>query len=134
MLADWEQFVREYMLDEPESLTGITDALNQITPLVDARNALAVAQRKRQTLGDIEEVQQTYAGEAAQLASIEIVDRRMVGDWVDERRLSQLGPEVHLLDAEINRLGDERQEMKTQQNGLTGERDKFDRTHRGGQQ
>ncbi len=49
----------------------------------------------------------------------------MVGDWVDERRLSQLGPEVHLLDAEINRLGDERQEMKTQQNELTGERDKL---------
>ena len=120
-----EQFVREYMLDEPESLTGIHDALNQITPLVEARNALAVAQRKRQTLGDIEEIQQIYAGDAAQLATVDVIDHQMVRDWVDEQRLASIGPEVELLDTEIARLGTECEEIKSQQAVLTGERDKL---------
>jgi uncharacterized protein YPO0396 len=120
-----EQFVREYMLDEPESLTGIHDALNQITPLVEARNALAVAQRKRHTLGDIEEIQQIYASDAAQLATVDIIDHQMVRDWVDEQRRASIGPEVELLDAEIARLGAECEEIKTQQAVLTGERDKL---------
>ena len=120
-----EQFVREYMLDEPESLTGISDALNQITPLVEARSALAVAQRKRRTLGDIEAIQQAYVSDSAQLATVDIIDHQMVRDWVDERRLAGIGPEVELLDAEINRLGAECDELQTQQDVLTGERDRL---------
>ncbi|MGV7423249.1 hypothetical protein PJK45_30090, partial [Mycobacterium kansasii] len=73
-----EQFVREYMLDEPESMAAISEALGQITPLVDARAALAIAQRQRQTLGDIEQIQQTYASDAAQLATVDVVDHHTV--------------------------------------------------------
>jgi len=120
-----EQFVREYMLDEPESYKGITDALNQITPLVEARNDLAMVRRKHQTLGDIEEIQLTYAGDTAQLAKVDIIDQQMVRDWVDERRLAQIGPEVDLLDAEINRLSAECDELKSQEEVLNGERDKL---------
>ena len=42
-----EQFVREYMLDEPDSLKRVPEALKQIDPLVEARTLLDVAQRKR---------------------------------------------------------------------------------------
>lgn len=120
-----EQFVREYMLDEPESLTGIRDALSQITPLVDARNALAVARRKRQILGDIGEIQQTYTSDAAALATVDVIDRQMVRDWVDEQRLSQITPQVEMLDAEITRLGAECEEIRSRQTMLTSERDQL---------
>lgn len=50
-----EQFVREFMLDEPDSLARLPEALKQIDPLVEARELLAVAQRKRKILGDIED-------------------------------------------------------------------------------
>lgn len=56
-----EQFVREFMLDEPDSLARLPEALKQIDPLVEARELLAVAQRKRKILGDIEKIQQRYA-------------------------------------------------------------------------
>ena len=49
-----EQFVREFMLDEPDSLARLPEALKQIDPLVEARELLAVAQKKRKILGDIE--------------------------------------------------------------------------------
>ena len=42
------------MLDEPDSLARLPEALKQIDPLVEARELLAVAQRKRKILGDIE--------------------------------------------------------------------------------
>ena len=38
-----EQFVREFMLDEPDSLARLPEALKQIDPLVEARELLAVA-------------------------------------------------------------------------------------------
>ncbi|HEY9305481.1 MAG TPA: ATP-binding protein, partial [Mycobacterium sp.] len=60
-----EQFVREFMLDEPSSLSRLPEALKQIDPLVDARELLAVAQRKRKILGDIEKIQQRYASESS---------------------------------------------------------------------
>ncbi|GBG39139.1 hypothetical protein NJB14197_07820 [Mycobacterium montefiorense] len=73
-----EQFVREFMLDEPDSLTRLPDALKQIDPLVDARELLAVAQRKRKILGDIEKLQQRYASESSDLGIIDLVDQSMV--------------------------------------------------------
>ncbi|MBF9520692.1 nuclease [Mycobacterium sp. MHSD3] len=120
-----EQFVREYMLDEPESMAAISEALGQITPLVDARAALAVAQRQRQTLGDIEQIQQTYASDAAQLATVDVVDHHTVRDYVDQQRLALAGPEIDLLDTEITRLGGECDEIQSRQDILTGERDKL---------
>jgi len=120
-----EQFVREYMLDVPESFTGVKDAVNQITPLVDARNALAVAQRKRTTLGDIEDINHRYVTESAQLASIDIIDTQMVHDWVNEQRLTLIGPEVARLDSEIERLGGERQELHSEREILVAKRDEL---------
>ncbi|ASF10909.1 hypothetical protein NBRGN_065_00390 [Nocardia brasiliensis NBRC 14402] len=118
-----EQFVRDYMLDVPESFTSIKDAVNQITPLVDARNALAVAQKKRGVLGDVEDIHDRYVTEGAQLASIDIIDQQMVRDWVDEQRLAQIEPEVLGLDTEIERIGAERQELSNQRDILTAKRD-----------
>jgi hypothetical protein len=45
------------MLDEPSSLARLPKALKQIDPLVEARDLLAVAQKKRKILGDIEQIQ-----------------------------------------------------------------------------
>ncbi|PRC49145.1 nuclease, partial [Mycobacterium sp. ITM-2017-0098] len=73
-----EQFVREFMLDEPESLARLPEALKQIDPLVEARELLAVAQRKRKILGDIEKIQQRYASESTDLGIIDLVDLPMV--------------------------------------------------------
>lgn len=120
-----EQFVREYMLDEPESLTGVADALAQITPLVEARNALAVVTRQRHTLGDIEQIRETYAADSAQLASVEVVDQQMVRTWVDHQRVEKARPEIGELDTEIERLGAERDSLQTQQDVLTGKRDEL---------
>ncbi|TRW89184.1 AAA family ATPase [Mycolicibacterium sp. 018/SC-01/001] len=120
-----EQFVREYMLDEPESLTGVADALGQITPLVEARNALAVVTRQRSTLGDIEQIQLTYVSESAQLAAVDIVDQPMVRAWVDHQRRDRARPEIERLTDEINRLGTERDTLTTEQDELTGKRDEL---------
>ncbi|MDT5152708.1 MAG: hypothetical protein QOI01_4441, partial [Mycobacterium sp.] len=84
-----EQFVREFMLDEPSSLTRLPDALKQIDPLVDARELLAVAQRKRKILGDIEGIQQRYGSESSDLGIIDLVDQPMVRAYTDHIRLSQ---------------------------------------------
>ena len=118
-----EQFVREYMLDEPKSLRELTTALEQISPLVDARNALAVAVSKRDTLDGIEENLQTYVSEAAQLSTIDLVERHMVGDWVDEQRLARIDPKVDQLDTEINRIGEECEAIAGKQRVLQAERD-----------
>ena len=47
------QFVREFMLDEPTSIAGISDALEQIDPLVEARELLDVSRRKRTILDNV---------------------------------------------------------------------------------
>lgn len=120
-----EQFVREYMLDVPESFTGIKDAVDQITPLVEARNALAVAQKKRNILGDIGDIHQRYVTEGAQLASIDVVDLQMVRDWIDEQRLAQISPEVTRLDTEIDRIGTEHDELVSQRATAIAKRDEL---------
>ncbi|MDV3219407.1 ATP-binding protein [Mycobacterium avium] len=120
-----EQFVRDYMLDTPESITGIRDAVEAITPLVDARKALGVAQSKRRVLGDIEIIHDRYVTESAQLASIGIVDKQMVHDWVDELRLAAIGPEVSVLDADIEQIGAERDELNSKNRVLVRTRDEL---------
>lgn len=120
-----EQFVREYMLDIPASFTGIKDSVDQITPLVEARKALAVAQKKRHTLGDIEDVHLRYVTEGAQLASIDVIDMEMLRDWIDDQRLTQIGPEVERLDADIERIGAERDELSSQRGIMIAKRDEL---------
>jgi uncharacterized protein YPO0396 len=120
-----EQFVREYMLDVPASFTGVRDTIAQIGPLVEARAALSVAQRKRHVLGDIEAIQSRYVTEGAQLAGIDVIDPQMVADWVDEQRLTLIGPEVVVLDAEIERIGAEREELTSQRKILVAKRDEL---------
>ncbi len=77
------------MLDEPDSLARLPEALKQIDPLVEARELLAVAQKKRKILGDIEQIQQRYASESSDLGIIDLVDAPMVRAFTDHVRLAQ---------------------------------------------
>ena len=117
-----EDFVREYMLDEPESLKELNVALEQINPLVQARDALSVARRKLERLRDIESIHQTYVSEAAQLAAIDLLERPTVVSWVDQQRLIQIPPEIARLDSEINRIGGDSQAIADRQRLLDSRR------------
>ncbi len=106
-----EQFVREFMLDEPESLARLPEALKQIDPLVEARELLAVAQRKRKILGDIENIQQRYASESTDLGIIDLVDVSMVRAYTDHVRLAQCPAQIEALDSIIDQLGNEYEDV-----------------------
>ncbi|MDV3128629.1 AAA family ATPase [Mycobacterium sp. 21AC1] len=116
-----EQFVREFMLDEPASLTGVEEALEQINPLVEARGMLDVARRKRNTLGNIDAVQVRYAEEAAKFGVVDTVDNTMIRDYVDQMRLQQAGPEIANLDDQITQLGAQRDDFGARQRQLKNE-------------
>ena len=106
-----EQFVREFMLDEPDSLARLPEALKQIDPLVEARELLAVAQRKRKILGDIETIQQRYASESSDLGIIDLVDAPMVRAYTDHVRLAQLPTQIAELDTAIDQLDNEDEDV-----------------------
>jgi uncharacterized protein YPO0396 len=118
-----EQFVREFMLDEPGSLTRLPEALKQIDPLVDARELLAVAQRKRKILGDIEQIQQRYGSESSDLGIIDLVDQPMVRAYTDHVRLAQCPAQIESLDATIDQLGNEYEDVTRQLNLAKAEGD-----------
>lgn len=118
-----EQFVREFMLDEPGSLTRLPDALKQIDPLVDARELLAVAQRKRKILGDIEKIQQRYGSESSDLGIIDLVDAPMVRAYTDHLRLAQAPMQIEQLDATIDQLGNEYEDVTRSLNLAKAEAD-----------
>ncbi|GAB18441.1 hypothetical protein GOEFS_054_00550 [Gordonia effusa NBRC 100432] len=98
------QFVREFMLDAPTSIVGIKDALEQIDPLVDARELLDSARRKRAILGNIEAVQERYATEAATFTVLDTIDTATVRSYINNLRLHNAVPEVADLDDQIARL------------------------------
>jgi len=106
-----EQFVREFMLDEPASLARLPEALKQIDPLVEARELLAVAQRKRKILGDIEKIQQRYASESTDLGIIDLVDLPMVRAYTDHVRLAQGPAQIAQLDTTIDQLDNEYEDV-----------------------
>jgi uncharacterized protein YPO0396 len=118
-----EQFVREFMLDEPSSLTRLPDALKQIDPLVDARELLAVAQRKRKILGDIEKIQQRYGSESSDLGIIDLVDQPMVRAYTDQVRLTQCPTQIDSLDTTIDQLGNEYEDVTRSLNLAKAEAD-----------
>jgi len=118
-----EQFVREFMLDEPESLVRLPEALKQIDPLVEARELLAVAQRKRKILGDIEKIQQRYASESSDLGIIDLVDMPTVRAYTDHVRLAQCPEQIAQLDSTIEQLDNEYQEITRQLNLAKAEAD-----------
>ena len=118
-----EQFVREFMLDEPSSVSRLPEALKQIDPLVDARELLAVAQRKRKILGDIERIQQRYASESSDLGIIDLVDQPMVRAHSDHVRLAQCPAQIRSLDATIDQLGNEYEDVTRQLNLAKAEGD-----------
>ncbi len=95
------------MLDEPESIKDIAGALAQIDPLVSARNDLEVAQHKYRTLDGIEDAYETFAAEAARLASVTTIDRQMITDFVNQHRKDKCGPEIERLDRELREIGAE---------------------------
>ena len=118
-----EQFVREFMLDEPESLTRLPEALKQIDPLVEARELLAVAQKKRKILGDIEKIQQRYASESTDLGIIDLVDLPMVRAFTDHVRLAQCPAQVEQLDTTIDQLDNEYEDVTRSLNLAKAEAD-----------
>src|SRR4029078_7536209 len=101
------QCERDLWLDEPGSWARLPEALKQIDPLVDARELLAVAQRKRKILGDIEKVQQRYGSESSDLGMIDLVDQPMVRAYTDHVRLAQCPAQIDSMDATIDQLGNE---------------------------
>lgn len=118
-----EQFVREFMLDEPGSLVRLPEALKQIDPLVEARELLAVAQRKRKILGDIEDVQHRYASESSDLGIIDLVDQAMVRAYTDHLRSAQCPGHIASLDIAIDQLGNEYEDVTRQLNLAKAEGD-----------
>ncbi|KUI39232.1 ATP-binding protein [Mycobacterium sp. GA-2829] len=118
-----EQFVREFMLDEPESLARLPEALKQIDPLVEARELLAVAQRKRKILGDIEKIQQRYASESSDLGIIDLVDLPMVRAYTDHVRLAQCPAQIAQLDTTIDQLDNEYEDVTRSLNLAKAEAD-----------
>ncbi|MGV9712806.1 ATP-binding protein [Gordonia sp. NPDC003424] len=98
------QFVREFMLDEPTSIVGISDALEQIDPLVEARELLDVSRRKRTILGNIETLQERYATESATFTVLDTIDTDTVRAYVSNLRRRNAEPEVADLDDQIARL------------------------------
>jgi uncharacterized protein YPO0396 len=117
-----EDFVREYMLDEPESLKELNTSLEQIDPLVQARDALSVARRKLERLRNIEDTHQTYVSESAQLSTIHLLEHYTVAAWVDHQRIAQIPPEIERLDADIDRIGAETQAIADRQSILDARR------------
>ncbi|BCI51636.1 nuclease [Mycolicibacterium litorale] len=118
-----EQFVREFMLDEPDSLARLPEALKQIDPLVEARELLAVAQRKRKILGDIEKIQQRYASESSDLGIIDLVDLPMVRAYTDHVRLAQCPAHITQLDTTIDQLDNEYEDVTRSLNLAKAEAD-----------
>ncbi|MEZ0339909.1 ATP-binding protein [Mycobacterium sp. pV006] len=118
-----EQFVREFMLDEPDSLARLPEALKQIDPLVEARELLAVAQRKRKILGDIEKIQQRYASESSDLGIIDLVDAPMVRAYTDHVRVAQCPTQIAQLDATIDQLDNEHEDITRSLNLAKAEAD-----------
>jgi uncharacterized protein YPO0396 len=118
-----EQFVRDFMLDEPDSLARLPEALKQIDPLVEARELLAVAQRKRKILGDIEAIQVRYASESSDLGIIDLVDLPMVRAYTDHVRLRECPAQVAALDTTITQLDNEYADLTRQLNLAKAEGD-----------
>lgn len=112
------QFVREFMLDAPTSIVGIADALDQIDPLVEARELLDVARRKRTILGNIEEVHERYAGEAATFSVLDTIDNTTIRSYVNNLRIHNAQPEVADLDDQITRLDGDLAALTTQHDQL----------------
>ncbi|MEC4764058.1 ATP-binding protein [Mycobacterium sherrisii] len=115
-----DQFVREFMLDEPNSIREADEALKQIDPLVQARNILKVARDKRRILGDIEQHQLRYTVESGRIGVLDVIDSQMITDYLDALRKQRIGPEIARLDAEIDDLG----QVQTR---LGGDRARLDR-------
>ena len=118
-----EQFVREFMLDEPDSLARLPEALKQIDPLVEARELLAVAQKKRKILGDIEKIQERYASESSDLGIIDLVDAPMVRAYTDHVRVDHIPEQITSLDGTIAQLENEHEDVTRSLNLAKAEAD-----------
>src|SRR3954452_17657950 len=111
------------MFDEPDSLARLPEALRQIDPLVEARELLAIAQKKRKILGDIEQIQQRYASESSDLGIIDLVDSPMVRAYTDHVRLSQCPTQIATLDGTIDQLENEYEDVTRSLNLAKAEAD-----------
>ncbi|MGZ6780358.1 MAG: ATP-binding protein, partial [Mycobacterium sp.] len=118
-----EQFVRDFMLDEPSSVARLPEALKQIDPLVEARELLAVSQKKRKILGDIEQIQHRYASESSDLGIIDLVDAPMVRAYTDHVRLAQCPAQIATLDGTIDQLENEYEDVTRSLNLAKAEAD-----------
>ncbi len=113
-----DQFVRDFMLDEPKSLAQAREALKQIDPLVDARNILKAAQDQRRILGDIEAHHQQYVAESGRISVLDSVDAATISNYVQRACAALAVPELAELGAEIAR-------SQSTEAGLVAERDRL---------
>lgn len=112
------QFVREFMLDEPTSIAGISDALEQIDPLVEARELLDVSRRKRTILDNVEAMQERYAAESATFTVLDTIEPEVVRSYVTNLRLHNAEPEIADLDDQIARLDSDLAALNSQHDQL----------------
>ncbi|PRC48949.1 nuclease, partial [Mycobacterium sp. ITM-2017-0098] len=87
------------------------------------RELLAVAQRKRKILGDIEKIQQRYASESTDLGIIDLVDLPMVRAYTDHVRLSQCPAQIGQLDTTVDQLDNEYEDVTRSLNLAKAEAD-----------
>ncbi len=90
---------------------------------MEARELLAVAQRKRKILGDIEAIQVRYASESSDLGIIDLVDLPMVRAYTDHVRLRECPAQVAALDTTITQLDNEYADLTRQLNLAKAEGD-----------
>lgn len=120
-----DQFVRDFMLDEPKSLAQAREALKQIDPLVDARNILKAAQDQRRILGDIEALHQQYQSESGRIGVLDSVDAATIGTYVERVCAALAVPELAHLDAEIASCQSSEAELVAERDRLLSHRDQL---------
>jgi len=91
--------------------------------LVEARELLAVAQKKRKILGDIEKIQQRYASESTDLGIIDLVDAPMVRAFTDDVRLAQCPIQIATLDGTMDELDNAYEDVTRSLNQAKAEAD-----------
>src|SRR4029079_16224514 len=87
------------------------------------RELLAVAQKKRKILGDIEKIQQRYASESTDLGIIDLVDLPMVRAFTDHVRQAQCPGQIQQLDTTIDQLDNEVEDVTRSLNLAKAEAD-----------
>jgi uncharacterized protein YPO0396 len=126
-VGNLDTFIREYMLDEPEPVRDRISYLNQIEPLIEARDALTTAKRKLTILKGIDESYQLYVADSARLSAIKTLENATVVSWVNGQRLAMIPPRIDFLDVEIAKAESEAEEYRVERDSLDRKRTEVQR-------